>query len=186
MATSQSLLLLLLVSLLASSSPAVLATGGDRGGAASGRPKRTHIRVYVHELFSGPNATVTSVAPSPLGANATFGEVGAVDDEVRAGPDATSELVGRYQGLFVGSDLADASYTAAITVVFTAGEHRGGTVSLQGLYSFPGDDTVERAVVGGTGRLRMASGYSLLKVVSTPTPESAVFQLDLFVFTPRG
>ena len=45
---------------------------------------------------------------------------------------------------------------------------------MQGKYGFPGDDTVERAVVGGTGKFRMASGYYLLKVVSTPTPESAV------------
>ena len=63
----------------------------------------------------------------------------------------------------------------------------GSTLSLQGQYSFPGEDVdvVERAVVGGTGRFRMARGYSLLKLVSAP-PQAAVFQLDLYVFTPRG
>ncbi|XP_062189084.1 pterocarpan synthase 1-like [Phragmites australis] len=178
---ASSSLLVVVVALLAFLSPAVLATGG------ASREKRTHIRVYVHEQFSGPNATVGSVAPSPLGANSTFGEVGVLDDALRAGPGPASGLVGRYQGVFVGSDLADASYHSAITLVFAAGEHRGGTLSLQGRYSFPADDgaVLERAVVGGTGGFRMARGYSLLKVVSTP-PEAAVFQLDLFVFTPRG
>jgi len=173
MASSPSLLAL--VALLALLSPAAL---------AAGREERVRIRVYVHEQFSGPNATVGSVAPSRLGGNSTFGEVGVVDDVLRAGPDPSSREVGRYQGLFAGADLADANYFSAITLVFTAGEHRGSTLSLQGSYNFPGDEALERAVVGGTGGFRMARGVSLLKVVSTP-PEAAVFQLDLVVFTPR-
>ncbi|TVU37908.1 hypothetical protein EJB05_11251, partial [Eragrostis curvula] len=179
MVSSPSLLLLLIAAVLAFLSPsAVVASSGDL--------KRTHIRVYVHERFSaGPNATVATVAPSPLGDNSTFGEVGALDDELRAGPDAASPLVGRYRGVFVGSDLEEDNYISAITIVFDAGKHRGSTLSLQGQYTFPGDDTLERAVVGGTGRFRMAQGYSLLKVVDTP-PEASVFQLDLFVYTPRA
>jgi hypothetical protein len=124
------------------------------------------------------------VAPSLLGDNSTFGEVGVVDDVLRAGPDPSSREVGQYQGLFAGADLADANYFSAITLVFTAGEHRGSTLSLQGSYTFPGDEVLERAVVGGTGGFRMARGVSLLKVVSAQ-PEAAVFQLDLVVFTPR-
>ncbi|WVZ88569.1 hypothetical protein U9M48_035074 [Paspalum notatum var. saurae] len=116
---------------------------------------------------------------SPLGDNSTFGEVGVVDDVLCAVADPSSAEVGRYQWPFAG---ADANCFAAITLVFTAGEHRGSTL---GKYSFPGGgDVLERAVVGGTGGLRMARGFSLLKVVSTP-PEAAVFQLHLFVFTPR-
>ncbi|KAF8679281.1 hypothetical protein HU200_046062 [Digitaria exilis] len=177
MATSPSLLLVLVATLVvALFSPAVV--------LASGREQRTRIRVYVHEQFSGPNATVGSVSPSPLGANSTFGEVGVVDDVLRAGPDPSSPEVGRYQGLFAGADLADANYFSAITLVFTAGEHYGSTLSIQGKYGFPGDEVLERAVVGGTGGFRLARGFSLLQVVSTP-PEAAVFQLDLVVFTPR-
>jgi hypothetical protein len=39
--------------------------------------------------------------------------------------------------------------------------------------------------VGGTDGFRMARNFWLLKVTST-SPEAAVFQLDLFVFTARG
>ncbi|CAL5085624.1 unnamed protein product [Urochloa decumbens] len=176
MASSPSLPVLVAVALLALLSPAALAAGG--------REERARIRVYVHEQFTGPNATVGSVAPSRLGANSTFGEVGVVDDVLRAGPDPSSQEVGRYQGLFAGADLADANYFSAITLVFTAGERNGSTLSLQGNYAFPVDDALERAVVGGTGAFRMARGVSMLKVVSAET-DGSVFQLDLVVFTPR-
>ncbi|KQK15143.1 dirigent protein 1 [Brachypodium distachyon] len=157
--------------------------------AAGGKP--THIRLYVHEKFEGANATVASpLLRSPLGRNATFGEIGVLDDELRTGPRRrSSELVGRYQGFFVGTDLARPSYLSAITLVFTAaGERRrGSTLTVQGQYSFDVDGPVERAVVGGTGEFRMASGYSVLKFLGSPTPETAVFRIDLFVLVPsRG
>ncbi|GJN11014.1 hypothetical protein PR202_ga29197 [Eleusine coracana subsp. coracana] len=192
MASSKKLLLLaaqlLFVAASWTSPPVVHASPGGGGGGTS--MKRTHIRVYVHERFSGPNSTVATVVPSPLGnESSTFGMVGALDDELRASPDAASPIVGRFRGVFVGTDLADdEEYVSSVTVVFTAGsDHHGrSTLSLQGQYRFPvEDDVVERAVVGGTGRFRRATGYSLLKVVSATT-EAAVFQLDLFVFTPRA
>lgn len=180
MASSPSLLLL--VVLLASSSSAVLAAGGGKRGG--NRP--THIRLYIHETFSGPNATVASpVVSSPLGANATFGELGVLDDELRAGQDPASELLGRYQGFFVGTDLAEPSYMSAVSLVFTAGEYNGSTLTVQGQFSFDVDGTLERTVVGGTGRFRMARGYSLMEIASAPTPESAVFKIDLFVLMSR-
>lgn len=137
MASSPALPLVLLALLLA---PTGLAASGSGGGG--GGEKRTRIRVYVHERFTGRNATVGSVAPSLRGGNSTFGEVGVVDDVLRAGPRASSQEVGRYQGLFAGADLADDSgggggYFSAITLVFAAGEHRGSTLSLQGRCRHP-------------------------------------------------
>ncbi|KAL6656967.1 hypothetical protein ACP70R_004747 [Stipagrostis hirtigluma subsp. patula] len=192
-------LLVLVAVLMASMSPEVLAT---KDGTVTLGKKHTHIRVYVHEKFSGQNATVGTVAPSQpsqngtmgpvappqLGPmpNATFGRVDVVDDALRVGQDAASELVGRYQGMLIGSDLdGNSSYISVMTLVFNAGKHNGSTLSLQGRYdSLVGGEVIERAVVGGTGGLRMARGYSLLKMVST-TKEAAVFELNLFVFTPR-
>ena len=45
---------------------------------------------------------------------------------------------------------------------------------------------IERPVVGGTGKFRMARGYSLLKVLGNPTPETVVFEVDLFVLMDRA
>ncbi|GJN32102.1 hypothetical protein PR202_gb20576 [Eleusine coracana subsp. coracana] len=186
MASSKLLVLAALLLFVAASwtSPPVVHASPSGGGGA------THIRVYVHERFSGSNATVATVSPSPLGNNSsTFGMVGALDDELRASPDADSPIIGRYRGVFVGTDLADdEEYFSSVIVVF-ADKYRGSTLLLQGQYKFPAgeqeDDVVERAVVGGTGRFRRATGYSLLRVVSATT-DAAVFQLDLFVFTPRA
>jgi hypothetical protein len=168
--------------LLATTTSAVLAT-------SSGNGKPTHIRLYIHEKFDGANTTVASpLLRSPLGGNATFGELGVLDDELRAGPHRSSELVGRLQGFFVGTDLAGPTYLSTVTLVFTAGPRRGSTVTAQGQYHFDFDGAaVERAVVGGTGEFRMARGYSVLKVVSVPTPETVVFRIDLFLHVPpRG
>lgn len=177
MALSPSLQLALVVALVLSvSAPAALASGS----------KATRIRLYIHERFEGANATVASpLLRSPLGGNATFGEPGVIDDELRAGPHPGSELVGRFQGFFVGTDRAGPSYLSTVTLVFTAGERRGSTLTVQGQYHFDFDGAaVERAVVGGTGEFRMARGYSVMKVVSAPTPQTVVFRIDLVVLLP--
>ncbi|KAL6657594.1 hypothetical protein ACP70R_005374 [Stipagrostis hirtigluma subsp. patula] len=182
--TSSQMLLTIFLFLLASPLPgAVLAAaGGDDGGHGH----LTHIHLYVHETFAGPNATATAVVESPLGANSSFGSVGVVDDELRAGRDRSSELLGRFQGLIVGTGLQPGSgYLTSLTFVFTAGEYSGSTLSVHGpLLDFTG--TIERAVVGGTGRFRMARGYSLTKILGNPTPETGVFEVDLFVLMHRG
>ncbi|KAL6656966.1 hypothetical protein ACP70R_004746 [Stipagrostis hirtigluma subsp. patula] len=185
MASNPSMLLLVLIAvLMASMSPEVLAT---KDGAITLGKKHTHVRVYVHEKFSGQNATVGTVTPSQPGPmpNSTFGKVDVVDDALHVGQDAASELVGRYQGMLIGSDNAgNSSYISVMTLVFNAGKHNGSTLSLQGRYdSLVGGEVIERAVVGGTGGFRMASGYSLLKKVSA-TKEAAVFELNLNIFTP--
>ncbi|XP_037432880.1 dirigent protein 2-like [Triticum dicoccoides] len=111
----------------------------------------------MHETFAGPNATTLTAVPSPLGADATFGAVGVLDDELRDGPDArNSSLVRRYQGLFVSAGLVSPpGAQSAINLVFTAGERRGSTLAMLGpVLSFT--SAIERAVVGGTGTFRMA------------------------------
>ncbi|CAL4985536.1 unnamed protein product [Urochloa decumbens] len=146
----------------------------------------THIHLYVHEKYAGTNATATAVLQSPLGANSSFGSIGVVDDEIRLGADRSSQLVGRYQGVFFGTSVElGAGYLSSITLVFTAGEHAGSTLSVQGpILGFTG--TIERAVVGGTGKFRFAQGYMLFKMISKPTPETDVNEIDIFVLMHHG
>ncbi|KAL6856262.1 hypothetical protein ACP4OV_019064 [Aristida adscensionis] len=182
---SSRMLPLFLLLLLASSAPAALAAGNG-GGGGDQDDGLTHIHLYVHETFAGANATAAAVAASPLGANSSFGAVGVADDELRAGRERSSELLGRYQAVIVGtSRRAGAGYLTSITLVFTAGEYGGSTLSVEGpVLDFAG--TIERAVVGGTGRFRMARGYSLTKILGNPTPETVLFEVDLFVLMHRG
>ncbi|KAK3125621.1 hypothetical protein QOZ80_7BG0607480 [Eleusine coracana subsp. coracana] len=106
---------------------------------------------------------------SPLGPNATFGSMGVVDDELRDGPDrASSGLMGRFQGFIVGVDLHPGSgYITSVTLVFAAGEYAGSTVSVQGpLLSFTAP---------------IEQGYSVTRSLGNPTPETVVYEVDLFV-----
>ncbi|RLM58906.1 dirigent protein 21-like [Panicum miliaceum] len=116
------------------------------------------------------------VLQSPLGANSSFGSIGVVDDELRAGPDRASPLLDRPVG---------AGYLSSVTLVFTAGDYAGSMLSVQGpVLGFAG--TIERAVVGGTGRFRLARGYMLFKMISKPTPETDVNGVHLFVLMHHG
>ncbi|WVZ49527.1 hypothetical protein U9M48_000875 [Paspalum notatum var. saurae] len=176
------LLPLVLLFLLASPLPpstAVAATDHDDGPL-------THIHLYVHETYTGPNATAAAVLQSPLGANtSSFGSIGVVDDEIRSGPDRSSALLGRYQGVFFGTSLElGKGYLSSISLVFTAGEYAGSTLSVEGpILGFTG--TIERAVIGGTGKFRLARGYMLFKMISKPTPETDVNEVHLFVLMSR-
>ncbi|XP_066305720.1 dirigent protein 1-like [Miscanthus floridulus] len=176
----------LLFLLALTSSVAVLAAAAAAGSEGD-HHGLTHIHLYVHETYTGANATATAVLQSPLGANSSFGSMGVVDDEIRVGPDRSSQLVGRYQGVFFGTSLElGKGYLTSITLVFTAGEYGGSTLSVQGpLLGFTG--TIERAVVGGTGKFRLARGYMLFKMISKPTPETDVNEINLFVLMhPAG
>lgn len=171
---------LLFLLALTSSVAAAAAGEGDHG--------LTHIHLYVHETYTGANATATAVLQSPLGAtNSSFGSMGVVDNEIRVGPDRSSQLVGRYQGVVFGTSVQlGAGYLSSVTLVFTAGEYGGSTLSVQGpILGFTG--TIERAVIGGTGKFRLARGYMLFKMISKPTPETDVNEINLFVLMhPAG
>ncbi|KQK15141.1 dirigent protein 22 [Brachypodium distachyon] len=165
------------VLLLVMSSPALLVAGG--GGDSNGLK---HVRLFMHETIGGPNPTLVTSLKSPLGGNATFGSVGVLDNELRDGPDPKgSKLVGRFQGFFAGAGLVSPpGLLSAMNIRFTAGEWCGSSLALLGSVPSFGAP-VERALVGGTGDFRLARGYSVMLDLGNPTPETALFQLDLFV-----
>ncbi|KQJ88833.1 dirigent protein 20 [Brachypodium distachyon] len=184
MTSSSPLLLLVLILALSSSSPVLFVAA--RAGAGNyyhvAGSRLTHIRMYMHETFAGPNATLIMSVPSPLGGNATFGSVGVLDNELRNGRDRQrSALLGRFQGVFAGAGQVNPpGLVSAINLVFTAGEYRGSTLAMLGpvlAFGVP----IERALVGGTGKFRMARGYCVMTFLETTSPVSLVNQLDLFV-----
>ncbi|CAM0908330.1 unnamed protein product [Alopecurus aequalis] len=151
-------------------------------GAHGGELK--HIHLYMHEIVTGPDATLFAVVPPlPGGDNDTrFGMVGVQDDELRDGPDpSNSSVVGRFQSLFAFAGLVTPpGMQTATSLVFTAGEHAGSTVVVLGSVVSP-VGPYETAVVGGTGAFRMARGYCILTALWYPTPETSVYEVDLFL-----
>nr|CAB3454962.1 unnamed protein product [Digitaria exilis] len=179
MASSHMQILSLFLLLLAASSPGAVLAAGDYGGDDH---SLTRIHLYVHEtLAPAANVTFAFVAPSPLGASSSFGSIIVVDHELRAGRD-------RYQSLMVGTSLGTTGgkYLTSIALVFTAGEHAGSTLSVAGLLVASKGVAFERAVVGGTGKFRLARGYSLTTIIGNPTPETGLFEVELFVLMHHG
>ncbi|KAI4987247.1 hypothetical protein ZWY2020_020047 [Hordeum vulgare] len=167
----------LLAAILAATTGTLAAGAGDDG--------TTHLHLYIHETFSGANATAVHVTASPLGGNSTYGTLSVFDDELRQGSDAASQLVGRAQGITMQADLQSSGvFSTLLTVVFTNGDYKGSTLVLNGRVDFgpDGKAAAERAVVGGTGRFRLARGYSLMSKFGA-TSSTAVLKLDLYVKT---
>ncbi|EMS54779.1 hypothetical protein TRIUR3_20714 [Triticum urartu] len=132
-----------------------------------------HIHLYMHEIFTGPNATLFSVVP-PLhrGDNARFGMVGVLDDELRDGPDPrNSSLIGRFQSLFAFAGLVTPpGMQTATSLVFTAGEHAGSTLVMVGsIVSSEGPYVRDR---GGGRHRRVQDGARVLRSEGCVEPDA--------------
>ncbi|RZS22807.1 hypothetical protein BHM03_00055635 [Ensete ventricosum] len=138
MAYSSSFILPLLL-LLSLSLYATIATATGHEHAAR-KEKMTHLHFYFHEMYSGPNATGLVVARN-------------------------SKLIGRAQGLSAQASLDGTALLTAINFVFTEGEYNGSTVAILGR-AVPSAPAIERTIVGGSGKFRMARGYTVSKVIS--------------------
>ncbi|WOL04485.1 hypothetical protein Cni_G13206 [Canna indica] len=142
-----------------------------------GDEKLTHLHFYFHEIDAGPNSTV--VMSVDLHKNGTtFGNIGIFDNTLRTGPEPSSALIGRAQGIGVHSALDDKTGLTTINLVFTAGEYKDSSLALLGLFKVTGES--DRSIVGGSGRFRLARGYALSKLVNSTTT-TLVVEFDVYV-----
>ncbi|RCV37355.1 hypothetical protein SETIT_8G056400v2 [Setaria italica] len=130
--------------------------------ASAAGEKETRLRVFWHDVVSGgPNvSTVVQVAEGPnSNASATgFGSVTVIDDPLTEGPNLTSRLLGRAQGMYVSAGKDSLSLMMAMNFVFVDGAYNGSSLAILGPNQ--ADRKVrEMAVVGGTGVFRFAHGY---------------------------
>lgn len=144
----------------------VLAVALLAATASAEGEKETRLRVFWHDVVSGgPNvSTVVQVAKGPnSNASATrFGYVTVIDDPLTEGPNLTSRLLGRAQGMYVSAGKDSMSLLMAMSFVFVDGAYNGSSLAILG--PNPADRKVkEMAVVGGTGVFRFAHGYCELR-----------------------
>ncbi|XP_061346366.1 pterocarpan synthase 1-like [Gastrolobium bilobum] len=147
--------------------------------------KLTHLHFYLHDVITGPNPSVVTVAEplkdksnSPL----PFGTVVMIDDRLTVAPEPDSELVGKAQGFYASSSQDGVGLTMTITFVFTEGTHNGSTLSLLGrnMLDFP---VREMPIVGGTGDFRFARGFAQAKTHSLDfTTGNGIEEFDVYVF----
>ena len=133
--------------------------------APASAAEETRLRVYWHDVVSGgPNARVVQVAQAPSSnASATgFGTVLVIDDPLTEGPNLTSRLLGRAQGMYISASKDSLSLLMAMNFVFVDGAYNGSSIAIVG--PNPVNRAVrEMAVVGGTGVFRFARGYCQLR-----------------------
>ncbi|KAF8726321.1 hypothetical protein HU200_019783 [Digitaria exilis] len=121
----------------------------------------THIKVYWHDVPSGPNPTAVQVAQAAVTntSKTFFGLVMVIDDALTDGPELnSSRLLGRAQGTYIAAGKDEGALLMIMNFVFQAGEYNGSTVAIMGRNAVF-TPVREMPIVGGTGVFRMARGY---------------------------
>ncbi|KAJ9190598.1 hypothetical protein P3X46_001783 [Hevea brasiliensis] len=127
--------------------------------------KMTRLNFYFHDVLSGSSPTAILIAgPSSKMAN-KFGSTFMIDDPLTEGPEPTSKLVGRAQGMYSLASQHDIGLLMVMDFAFVEGMYNGSTLSILGRN--PVLNTVrEMPIVGGSGLFRYARGYALARTVS--------------------
>ncbi|KAL7126108.1 hypothetical protein ABFS83_14G163800 [Erythranthe nasuta] len=131
------------------------------------KEKAVKLHFYIQDALGGPNATVSEVARSDMTAASavSFGQVRVLDDLITVEPDRNSAKLGRAQGMITFTGLDEAALTMNLNFYFTAGEYSGSSLCIIGRNPINSTNR-ELPVVGGTGRFRLARGYSISNTYS--------------------
>ncbi|RZR98758.1 hypothetical protein BHM03_00028190 [Ensete ventricosum] len=146
------------------------------------KEKMTHLHFYFHEIYAGANVT-TMVVAVPPGTNSSFTTFGAlivIDDMLREGPEPSSKLIGRAQGLVAQASQEGSALLTAFNFVFTEGEFNGSTLAILGRAKLS-EPPIERSIVGGSGKFRMARGYTEARVISS---QDGYFLMEFDAYSP--
>ncbi|CAL1372344.1 unnamed protein product [Linum trigynum] len=148
------------------------------------KEKLSHLRFYFHDIVSGPNPTAVQIvrAPPPSVLSTGFGMLAMIDDPLTAGPEPTSKVVGRAQGMYGSAAQNEDGLLMALNFVFVEGKFNGSTLSVLGRNAvmLP---VREMPVIGGSGVFRFARGYAQARTRTfNPTTGDAVVEYNVYVF----
>ncbi|CAN0927585.1 Pterocarpan synthase 1 [Linum grandiflorum] len=148
------------------------------------KEKLSHLKFYFHDIVSGPNPTAVPVARAETtnASRSAFGLVVMMDDPLTIGPDPSSKLVGRAQGIYASASQSELSFLMVLNFAFKEGKYNGSNLSVLGRNS-PFTGVREMPVVGGSGVFRFARGYAQAKThrLDFKTGD-AVVEYNVYVF----
>ncbi|KAG6526839.1 pterocarpan synthase 1-like [Zingiber officinale] len=139
----------------------------------------THLHFFIHENVNRPNATAITVVNSTTSNPGGFGSIGIFDDEIREGSSIDSKLIGRAQGMAPEVSLSEMAWLLLIDFVFTDGEYNGSSLMVVGRATLGG--TIERSIIGGTGKFRMARGYTINTFLSGAPEGRLIDECDAYI-----
>ncbi|CAN1133720.1 Dirigent protein 20 [Linum perenne] len=143
------------------------------------REKLTHLKFYFHDIVSGPNPTALPVVRSES-TNAWL--VVMMDDPLTVGPNLTSKLVGRAQGIYASASQSELSFLMVLNFAFKEGKYNGSNLSVLGRNN-PFSGVREMPVVGGSGAFRFARGYAQARTHWIDLKSGdAVVEYNVYVF----
>ncbi|ERN02986.1 hypothetical protein AMTRI_Chr11g97370 [Amborella trichopoda] len=97
-----------------------------------GKEKVTHLHFYFHDMLSGSKLTAVHVARADsTNTSATgFGMVMIMDDPLTEGPELTSKLIGRAQGIYASAAQEEVAFLMTLNYVFVEGKYKDSTLSI--------------------------------------------------------
>ncbi|KAL3846291.1 hypothetical protein ACJIZ3_003694 [Penstemon smallii] len=148
------------------------------------KQKLSHLHFYFHDIVAGRYPTAIRVAEAATtNTSATgFGAVVIIDDPLTLGPELSSKIVGRAQGIYASADLANFGLLMVLNYVFIEGKFNGSTISILGRNAVV-SAVREMPIVGGSGVFRFASGYAQAKTHTLDLKTgNAVVEYNVYVF----
>ncbi|KAL6870852.1 hypothetical protein ACP4OV_014700 [Aristida adscensionis] len=121
----------------------------------------TTFKVYFHDVVGGTSPTAIRIAQAASSntSSTNFGAVVAIDDPLTTGPTRSAATeVGRAQGTYTFADQTTFGLLMTMNFVFTGGDYKGSSLAILGRNEVL-QEVREMAIVGGSGKFRMAKGY---------------------------
>ena len=128
------------------------------------KEKVSRLHFYFHDTLSGKNPSAVEVAEASMTKKSPtlFGLLNIFDDPLTEGPEPTSMLVGRAQGLHGSAGQQELGLLAAMNFVFTIGKFNGSSVTILGRNAVF-QPLREMPIISGTGAFRLARGFVTAK-----------------------
>jgi hypothetical protein len=128
------------------------------------KEKVSRLHFYFHDIVSGKNPSAVEVAKASITNKSStfFGLVNIFDDPLTEGPEPTSKLVGRAQGLYGSDGQQELGLLVAMNLAFTTGKFNGSSLTVLGRNAVL-QPLREMPIIGGTGAFRLARGFVQIK-----------------------
>lgn len=148
---------------------------------ANRREKMSLLHFYFHDITRGKNRTVISIAGPANGKIGDFGSTVMIDDPLTIGPDRSSKVVGRAQGIYGRASQRESAMLMVMNLVFIEGKYNGSSIAIVGRNE-PSLNIREMPIVGGSGLFRLARGYALAHTIQyNPNTGDAIVQYNVSV-----
>ncbi|KAM7505574.1 hypothetical protein LguiB_004478 [Lonicera macranthoides] len=104
-----------------------------------------------------------------------------MDDPLTVGPELTSKMVGRAQGIYASAAQDEMGFLMVLNYAFVEGKYNGSTLSILGRNPVM-SEMREMPIVGGSGLFRFARGYAQARTHAVNfTSGDAVVEYNVYV-----